>query len=140
MVLLLWAWADSTTHYTWWDYIPSPLHRYRLTLADSRLSLTHSTFADPDQASFEVNRPWGGLDRFTIRKGSRPKEPTLFPPPKREMGASIIMNGPAIYQPDSTRSLPFWLMLACYLPPWLLLTWWQARRRRRKQEAGLPAL
>ena len=34
--------------------------------------------------------------------------------------------------------LPFWLLLACYLPAWLALSYWRSRSKLRRIAASLP--
>jgi hypothetical protein len=137
VVLLVWLWADSIQYDTTWDYCPEPYHRYRVMASESCLFLGHASFDRPGYPGFPVNRPWGSLARSSVRNYVTAVPPGLFPPARRTIGSGVILFDQAFFtQLENGRYLPFWLILACYLPLWLAPAWWQARRRRRKREVA----
>lgn len=143
VVCLLWLWADSLYHTMIWTHCPAsfPLVARWIITGDSEIDFGASeNLAVPigDPPTKSIN----SFDRYetkSLGSASTSSEPAKWFPAPRSLAEHTTTDVHGSVR-RWRRSIPLWLMLACYLPPWLLPTWWQARRRRRKQEAGLPAL
>lgn len=147
VVILLWLWADSRQAALSWAYYPPEGHgdlRTSIFTWSSALHFSRLSFipTNPSQENRDQGRPqWyqtepGPWGEFRRQKLSPPSGGKLFPPLEKSIIRRRLLGDWEMLGP--TLILPFWLILLCYLPPWLLLAWWQARRRKRKREAVLP--
>ncbi|MCW1917114.1 hypothetical protein OJ996_26240 [Luteolibacter sp. GHJ8] len=137
VVILLWAWADSRQQQTDWVKVVSEDRVLFLTLADSRLHIRsrQPTQALPDRhlARSMDDRPAGRIFR---EPSSTAAADSWFPATQVLHGHSTDRAG--YHYREATRIVPFWLILAAYLPAWLSLSYYYARRRRGKYLASLP--
>lgn len=159
LVILLWGWADSDRYFTrcircrqpnsltyvhvrasavWivWDYIdlkeaPDGLTRWQGVSTGPSLPAPSVIYADTGvwgqwhRTAFEYTGPFG-------TPGSKPAfRERFFPPPgytHHPEERRLHQSYPGRHR--HTLTLPFWLLVLAYLPPWLVLAWWQARRIR----------
>ncbi|MCW1917109.1 hypothetical protein OJ996_26215 [Luteolibacter sp. GHJ8] len=123
VIILLWAWADSTRAITSWEYEINK-HRYRsFELWNSQIVIKN--FRPLDESYGKKLPAYGRFYRWVPGDlGFRDPMP-LFPSPFGETKEPswVIVTG------VQRAHLPFWLILACYLPPWLGLSYYYARRR-----------
>ena len=138
VVVLLWAWADSTNHETYWHRCWKEWRvEHRVELRGSALHFLHTRVEGMPSPSFEAlaeTGKWGRIHRAPLRGATA----TFFPPPRDEtrsekpfphidLGMSYLIR---------ERILPLWVILLGYLPPWLLQVWWQARQKRKEKLEG----
>lgn len=128
IVLLLWAWADSRTHWTLWQLRRGIDHAVWIELEESALHLGETLTQTPGESYLGGSYsqlPAKALTSWTRESIPHPVE-SWFPEPRtlhrREGGHSF----PAINLTHYV--LPLWLVLLCYLPLWLGFTAWRAWR------------
>lgn len=128
IVILLWAWADSMRAGTAWQKSHPGSHKTQVAISQAslwvqteRLGPAAKLDAYGAAGPYPANGIFGKWVRKPLNIGA---SASLFPPFRSD-----------VYQDDlsplSTVAIPFWLILACYLPPWLRLSLWQARRKQK---------
>ncbi len=158
VVILLWAWADSTGFQSQWTYVDEADVTKAVSLEASAL-IWQSHERDSSfvpvippvsslsggftiSCSFGPSGILGILDRLCISRhaisGGTAAAGGLFPAPGKT--TALVPGNPAWYSRfrDSTITIPLWLILLAWLPVWLALSRWQARRRHAKITAALP--
>jgi hypothetical protein len=137
LVVMLWAWADSTISWTAWRSCRGQDMERAIATQNSTLILLKNTIEGRDGVSptSTIYLPETGAFG-EVHRLRAPEKGTWFPGVDRKVSKSGDQYPLIIWD---RLVLPFWLIVLCYLPPWLLLVWWQARwqsrRRRRKREA-----
>lgn len=137
IVILLWAWADSRRYATTWEKVIAEDHVILVTLDDSRIRIRslHPPQALPERTLY---RRWDDrpLGRFFHERSPRPEDDTWFP--AMEVRHAYLNERPGFPYRQIARIVPFWLILAAYLPAWLGLSYYYARRKRKSIIATLP--
>jgi len=147
VVCLLWLWADSMSYETNWSYGREWDHKRSLAAYRAKIHCKHIVATERTPGRLAVYLPGGPLGR-TGPYGVGRRQPIWaasgmhardwFPPPAAGAADVGSYANPDFSFVTHFVELPFWLLLLCYLPPWLGLAWWQARRRRKKIAAGMP--
>lgn len=145
-ICVLWLWADSTIRMSRWHHSRSTdqltvLSAMNSALVLERISIIPSGKERPGfppaghAPLWSPTGKWGEFARHPVPGpgGSGVRE-TLFPALKWET-VRVTPFRATTDVATRRRSLPFWLILGCYLPLWLLPAWWQGWRRRRKWAA-----
>lgn len=139
IVMLIWAWADSMIHGTvWLRHRDSTFLSVLLSLGAIEIE-SSSVIAKPDPFGTDlVSNPYphdegaGKFNRYELfdEDGSG-----VFP--GFEWEASVT-DTEAYHEERMDRVIPIWLILACYLPLWLTVSWWAARRKEARIAAAMP--
>lgn len=141
VVCVLWLWADSM-HYTLsWrhglrgDEIRTVLSRGSHLHFEQVVKMERTPERQKARMPFTLGTtgPAGQLSRYPPPKGTSWND--WFPVPKSGVTYNThmgISGDPEFTIRTRFRIVPYWLILAVYAPPWLLLSWWRARRRRRR--------
>lgn len=138
MVLLLWAWADSGRHHSSWKR-PAGRNVYlSLSCIDSRIEFERSV-ATVDESKVEPYRyiypsgPLGWVAREEISARFRMRS---FPGFERidsvQQSADLVIRCYGF-------AIPFWFLLAAYLPLWLAVSYWHSRRKQKRLQQSLPS-
>jgi hypothetical protein len=79
---------------------------------------------------------YGGINRFGARlTGDDGKRMPIFPPLDRHH-EEATRHAPGFH--IASFAIPLWLLLACYLPLWLGLSYWRSRSKLKRLAAALP--
>jgi hypothetical protein len=146
VVLVLWAWADSITHFTSWD--SGPIHdppRW-VRSSDSGITFGHTTStpsADSLVMIYADSIYW--IPRTPLMEGPFGKilrsenynlGQSWFPPFR-----TMTEMRESYFEPNDLTIhswvIPYWLILLTYLPLWLVLVLAHARHRRGKLAASI---
>ena len=146
VVCLLWLWADSMQHRTTWRRCCGTCNEHLIRTFPSGINIRHIELTDEMPAPGTTNiynyTPPGPTTFFgeitRARLGSGPGKSSAWAAPSTSEGR-MAPRGFDFMVVTRVWHLPYWLILACYLPLWLLLTWWQARRREKKRHAAMPS-
>lgn len=128
IVLLLWAWTDSRSHWTLWQLRRGVDHAVWIELEESALHLGETLTQTPGESYLGgsySNLPANALTGWTREPLQRSVE-SWFPEPRvvrRSEGGHLF---PAINLTHYV--LPLWVILLGYLPLWLALVAWRAWR------------
>ncbi|WP_035613708.1 hypothetical protein [Haloferula sp. BvORR071] len=145
VVILLGLWADSLGNVMTWTRAPAVADRLKLYSAKGALESVHEvqvvespgirTEAQAWGNRWHRTGPWGRFERRQMLSRSSRLAP-FFPSYSRSSTSDILDSAftGRVKIHSTAMILPYWLVLLCYLPPWLGLAWWQARRRRKKVE------
>jgi hypothetical protein len=150
VVILLWAWADSVTANTVWARklgggitVPGQpgltIHHctFNIGISQSRLRIGTITRTDHHSVTAALPpSPYGGFTRFPLSPRSTFALRQFFPGIERENGARKGRPPGFDFQ---LLHLPFWFLLACYLPLWLAASRWHARVKQQRHLASLPS-
>jgi hypothetical protein len=138
IVILLWAWADSVTHsisglqptgdrnLVAFSSMNSRIDFFSVSLPVDRRTLVASgvsPFANMD----------GRLSRTEIPSGM---DLPWFPAPRRVV--QTLHSGELAFH-HSRVVLPFWFLVAAYLPLWLALSYWRSSRISKRHQQSLPS-
>jgi hypothetical protein len=139
IVLLLWAWADSVSHSMEWKQIVNHHVINRVDSSGSALRYTHTraTTGDIRDDLFAYNFPTGPGGRLLRIQTPPAYRETWFPRP-----VLITLDDPVdigLTYRHSALFLPYWLLLASYLPLWLAASFFHARRKQKRHLASLPS-
>jgi hypothetical protein len=115
VVFILWAWADSRKTDTLLIFPGGPPYRY-LTSGEACLGSVFISGASIDH--WEIYRMQG-------------RSYPAFPRPRFHEKRSDE------WRPTYETFIPYWLILAVYLPCWFLLLWLRARRHRAAAKNAL---
>jgi hypothetical protein len=134
VVILLWAWADSLGQMTQWERLAGRGSSFRIFTEYSEIHLYR--YRPEDTPGNPAPRPSPGYGSFLRGTIDRDAGMPIFPALRKARTGREDIHG-TIYA-SKLRSIPFWFLLACHLPPWLALSYYYARRRRRRHLASLP--
>ena len=132
LVLLLWAWADSVRTSTTWFRCKRPEQALMIGMAGSNFAVgTIDLKPDAEHRRILTITPgYGRIERYPIPGARTRIFPSLTGPDlsfgvHHELALNILR-------------LPFWFLIACYLPLWLVASYGHARRiaKHRKESAG----
>lgn len=141
IVVILWAWADSQRFQTKWITKQGADRATALEISRSALQLRkdHATRMSEAEVGTSMHKiyehvpPFGPIGTFGVieRHPYVSKKIVIpwFPAPAKtdeKQVSSVWRFTITIFR------VPFWLLLAGFLPLWLPLSWWQARRRSAK--------
>ncbi|WP_035613530.1 hypothetical protein [Haloferula sp. BvORR071] len=132
VIILLWAWADSTRHIVFQGrYCAEQGHDHRFMLHYSairvqELWVVQSPKPPPERAILQPTAPWGDWS-YGWSAGADPDG--WFPQPHSQPNAA--QYGPDWMMRTWDHVIPLWLVLLGYAPFWLGASWWQARRKSR---------
>jgi hypothetical protein len=133
IVILLWAWADSARNSTTWFRCQQPEQAILIGMAGSNLGIgtIHLRPEAEHRRILTITPGYGRTERLPLPKEKIRIFPSLTGPDRSfEVFRDLRL---------SARRLPFWFIIACYLPLWLAASWWHARVLRKRVLAALPA-
>jgi hypothetical protein len=138
IVLLLWAWADSVKHGTRWSRSIASDRAIWVHLANSKFIFGHTRgIPDGFNGSIRQTAPYGSASRISAKAFNPSGKPMpIFPALMRDDGDPAFPSSNYVL---TRRHVPLWLILACYLPPWLALSYWHARRKQKRLQQSLPS-
>jgi hypothetical protein len=133
IVLLLWGWADSVKMHASWHYSATGERTFFITFANSNLGLGSSSPHPNPPQRFTLMRTsiYGSIERFPRAPGKIRLFPSLT-------GADDTWATSSPYFICRIHRFPFWLLLACYLPLWLGLSYWRSRSKLKRLAASFP--
>ena len=136
IVILLWAWADSVKHGISWNRSIASDDAIWVQFGNSKFIFGRTT-ADGSTGVIPQTPPYGLVQRVSAMDLNPFGEPTpIFPALRRDFNKLDFQSTALV---AIRRDVPIWLILACYLPLWLVLSWWHSRRRSKRIAASLPA-
>ncbi len=132
LVLLLWAWADSVRNSTTWFRCTRPEQALMIGMAGSNFAVgTIDLKPDAEHRRILTITPaYGRIERYPVSGAGTRIFPSLTGP-DLSFGVHHELT-------LDIRRLPFWFLIACYLPLWLAASYWHARlvAKHRKESAG----
>lgn len=147
VVILLWAWADSLHFIT--GFSKNSGNKGQTSAAIAKAALRVSTTRIPPDADtsqhdpgslYKPNGPFGDFIRNrtlpNLTAAGVPAGDPWFPPYRHTRSNTTAFG---IKLATTSTIIPFWLILACYLPLWLAASRWRARALRKRLPAALPA-
>ena len=132
IVILLWLWADSMRNKTTWYRSRHPEQVLMIGIAGSNFAFgTIDLRPEAEHRRILTQTPgYGRIERYRRPSFQGPLFPSLTGPDLSfEVYPDLTLN---------IRRIPFWLLLACYLPAWLALSYWRSRSKLRRIAASLP--
>lgn len=139
-ICVLWLWADSMSQMTVWTRNRSSNESTLVSARESALVIEHWTVIPstkehvgappPGYGAWGTTGPWGVFSHFPIQGMRKTPFPAL-----REDSYHITPYRTTEDIATRASSLPFWLIMLCYLPLWLLPVWWLRWRQRKKWAA-----
>jgi hypothetical protein len=135
LVLLLWAWADSVRNSTTWFRCQRPEQAFMIGMAGSNFAFGTINLR-PDAASRRIltrTPDYGRIERYRIpgtKHGNRIFPSLTGPDRSFEVHHHLTLNA---------RRLPFWFLVAAYLPLWLALSYWRSSRISKRHQQPLPS-
>lgn len=139
VILIIWAWADSMTNRTSWYQNRNGGGSLSLIIENAAFRIEDSTPLPGNEADAAVlaTPPYAGIYRVgAIGHDRTGKFVSLFP----ELGRRDPL---AAYRPHGWHLdilvIPFWLILACYVPLWLTISYWHVHRKRMKLRSTMPS-
>jgi hypothetical protein len=135
LVLLLWAWADSVRNSTTWFRCQRPEQAFMVGMAGSNFAFgTLDLKPETEHRRILTLTPdYGRIERYRIpgtKHGNRIFPSLTGPDRSFEVHHHLTLNA---------RRLPFWFLIACYLPLWLAASFFHARRKQKRHLASLPS-
>ena len=137
LVFLLWTWWDSMSFESSLHWrSPSKASEFYLHNAGSKLVLNREHLSDnspPSPPIFDDLPVFGRLfKKNTLLRSPLEGPLDCIPIPgwgyqKTEQKLEIS-HQPSVFAINQYWEISHWLLIACYLPPWLGLSFWRARR------------
>lgn len=131
IVILLWAWADSARNSTSWFRCQQPEHAFFIGMAGSNLGIgtIHLRPTAEHRRILTITPGYGRTERLPLPKQKIQIFPSLTGPDRSfEVFRDLTL---------SARRIPFWLILACYLPLWLGASLCHARWKQKRLASSL---
>lgn len=146
LVLLLWAWADSRHFHT--RFLRNSDQNRQACVGIEKATLYFKTMSIPRDAD---TRPFGPRGPFPptgfgdiLRRELEPRITASGVPRKVRWLAPYEhyrgdMTAAEVTFTTTFTGIPFWLLLATYLPLWLAASFIHARYKRKRHLAALPS-
>jgi hypothetical protein len=139
VIIVVWAWADSMTNRTSWHQNRNGGGSLSLIIENAAFRIEDSTPLPDHEADATVpaSPPYAGIYRFDAIGNDRTgKFVSLFPELSRR-------DPLAAYRPygchHSILAIPFWLILACYIPLWMAISYWHVHGKKMKLRPAIPS-
>jgi hypothetical protein len=135
--LILWAWADSATMHTNWHHNQGGGNSLCLIIENSALRIEKLSPMPSNKvgASAPATPIYGGIYRFGANRDQKGNSMPLFPSISRR--DPLAKFRAADWNVD-VLIIPIWLVLTCYLPLWLAMSYFQVHRKWKKILSALP--
>lgn len=145
VVVILWAWADSLNFQTQWFRRPEPKIATVVEVSRSALQFRkqHAVRRSEAEVGSAMTKLYENVPpyRDVGPLGSITRHPYIskriiipwFPAPAE---IDEKQNSSVWRLTNTGFRIPFWLLLAGFLPLWLAGSWWDVRRRRARQRTA----